>query len=86
MVADDGFARRGEAAVALARLGGRDALGVVVAGLGSVDAEERQRGAAVAGWLKDTGARGALERIARDDPDRRTRLTAAAALLELGEP
>jgi HEAT repeat protein len=83
VVADDGFARRGEAALALARLGGREGLAIVAPGLGSVDAEERQRAAAVAGRLGDARARGALERIVSDDPDRRTRLTAAAALLEI---
>jgi serine/threonine-protein kinase len=85
VVADEGFARRAEAALALARLGGRDGLPLVAPGLGSVVAEERQLAAALAAHLGDERARGALERLARDDPDRRTRLTAAAALLALKE-
>jgi serine/threonine-protein kinase len=79
VVEDAGFARRGEAALALARVGDRAAQVFVAPGLASADPEERRLAAAVAGRL--SAERAALETLAAGDPDRRVRLTAAAALV-----
>ena len=63
--------------------GDRDALPYVAVGLASRNPEERRLAAAVAAQLGDASQAVALARMAREEPDRRTRLTAAAALLSV---
>jgi len=82
--ADRAFARRGEAALALARLGDRRALTWVNDGMASVDPEDRGRALAVLGRFA-SGAPVELaaiaERAADREPALRVRMIAEAALL-----
>jgi hypothetical protein len=80
-VADPEFARRGDAAVALARLKDERAKAWVPTGLKSSDPEERKLAIAVVALLEDTARAGELAALAEADPDRGVQLTAAAALL-----
>jgi serine/threonine protein kinase/HEAT repeat protein len=80
---DPEFARRGEASLALARLGDQVALEWVATGLASTDVDDRRFAIAVCGRLAKHAARlaGEVARLATEDPDRSVRLTADAALM-----
>ena len=81
VVVDPEFARRGEAALALARLGDAAGLPWVPTGLASADADERKLAIAVCAVLADRTHTSAITALATNDLDRAVRLTAAAALL-----
>jgi HEAT repeat protein len=83
LAADPGFSRRGEAALALARLGDKRALGFVPDGLKGAAPEDRRHAAAVVGTLPDPSFRAALAKMMTDDGDRKARLCAAVALVEI---
>jgi HEAT repeat protein/tRNA A-37 threonylcarbamoyl transferase component Bud32 len=85
VVADKSFARPGDAAVALARLGDKRALGWVMDGFASEDAKERNLALAICGLLPaDTTAHtGTVAKLATDDLDLTVRMTAEAVLLGL---
>ncbi len=87
VLGDREFTRRGEAGLALARLGDRAALVFVAPGLGGADPAERRLAAAIAAHLGDATQLETLVQMAQKEPDRRARLTAAAAVLAVaGEP
>ncbi len=81
VVIDPEFVHRGEAALALARLGDAAGLPWVPTGLASADADERKLAIAVCAALADRTHTSAITALATDDLDRAVRLTAAAALL-----
>jgi HEAT repeat protein len=85
MAADPDFARPGEAALSLARLGDQRALAWIAQGLASSDAEERKLALGVCGALAPDATKhaGALVKLAAEDPDLSVRMTAEAVLLGL---
>ena len=85
VVADAEFARRGDAAMALAQLGDKAALAWVPDGLKSVDPAERQLAIATCARLAKDGGGSFAKDVAAlaSDSDRSVRLAADAALLVL---
>jgi HEAT repeat protein len=86
VMADHEFARRGDAANALAMLGDAAALDWVAEGLHSADAGERKLAVSACAHLAHAGAdrfKADVVAIATTDKDRSVQLTADAALLAL---
>ena len=84
MLHDDAFRRRGDAALALARLGHTSGLAYVRRGLGHAEPHERRLAIAVAGRLARSGGRRfetEIREMAEIDPDLEVRETARIALI-----